>query len=184
MSHDTTRPRQRTKARAAPAADSAARAWPKPAKFKIGEVARLLGTNVSTIRYYEREGLLSPLRSPGGTRRYNEAEVARFRVALKLTALGVPLKDLVALTRARPGAPSGGHSSRLVLREVHKVRAQLQARADELAAVLASIARAAELVSTCYDCTNEPTNATCPECPCSTRFDESDILALTWSVRD
>lgn len=158
--------------------------WPKPAKFKIGDVARMLGTNVSTLRYYEREGLLSPLRSAGGTRRYNEAEVARFRVALKLTGLGVPLKDLVAMTRARPGCPTGGHSSRLVLREVHKVRAKIQAQLTELQAVLAAIERAAELVSTCFDCTKEPTNTTCPECPCSTRFDESDILALTWSVRD
>lgn len=158
--------------------------WPKPAKLKIGDVARMLGTNVSTLRYYEREGLLSPLRSAGGTRRYNEAEVARFRVALKLTGLGVPLKDLVAMTRARPGCPTGGHSSRLVLREVRKVRAKIQAQLTELQAVLAAIERAAELVSTCFDCTNEPTNTTCPECPCSTRFDESDILALTWSVRD
>jgi hypothetical protein len=33
------------------------------AKMKIGELARLAGTNVETIRYYERDGLL-PIPSP------------------------------------------------------------------------------------------------------------------------
>jgi DNA-binding transcriptional MerR regulator len=158
--------------------------WPKPAEYKIGDVARLLDTSVSTLRHYETEGLLTPTRSPGGTRRYNEAEVARFRIALKLTSLGVPLKEIIALTRARPGSPSGGHSSRLVLREVHKLRTRIEQEVEALKEVLTSIDRAAELVATCLDCPNEPTNSTCPECPCSTRFSESEILALTWSVRD
>jgi MerR family transcriptional regulator, Zn(II)-responsive regulator of zntA len=157
--------------------------WPKQATYKIGDVARLVGSNVSTLRYYEREGLLSPERSAGGTRLYNDAEVARFKVAIELTALGVPLKDLVELTRARPGCPTGGHSSRLVLRQLSKLRAEIQKRRDDLDEVLHSMSRAAELVSTCFECTKEPTNGTCPECPCSTRFHESSMLALTWSVR-
>lgn len=159
-------------------------AWPKPARFKVGGVARMLGTNVSTLRYYEREGLLSPERSAGGTRLYNEAEVARFKIAFHLTSLGIPLRDIVALTRARPGCPSGGHSSRMVLKEVFKLRTAIRKQRDELNQILDSMNRAAELVSTCFDCTKLPTNSGCPECPCSTRFDESSILALTWSVRD
>lgn len=158
--------------------------WPKPAEFKIGDVARMLETNVSTLRYYEREGLLSPKRSPGGTRFYNEAEVARFRIAFQLTSLGIPLQDVVAITRARPGCPTGGHSSRQVLRALFSLRQTIQRQRDELDEILQSMVRAAELVSTCFDCIKLPTNAGCPDCPCSTQFDESAILALTWSVRD
>ena len=158
--------------------------WPKPAEFKIGDVARMLNTNVSTLRYYEREGLLNPERSPGGTRFYNEAEVARFRIAFQLTALGISLQDIVAITRARPGCPTGGHSSRQVLRALFKLRQTIQKQRDELDQILQSMVRAAELVSTCFDCTKLPTNSGCPDCPCSTQFDESAILALTWSVRD
>ena len=63
-------------------------------------------------------------------------------------ALGIPLKDLVELTRARPGCPTGGHSSRLVLKVLSKPRATIQKRRDELDGVLRSMNRAAELVST------------------------------------
>jgi len=39
-------------------------------------------------------------------------------------------------------------------------------------------------VATCLDCALEPTNITCPDCPCSTRFTASQLIALTWSVDD
>lgn len=158
--------------------------WPKPAKYKIGDVARLLGTNVSTLRYYESEGLIAPGRTPGGTRLYNEAEIARLRIGLQLTSLGIPLQTLVEILRARPGAPTGGHSSRLVLQALGRIRATITKQRDELSEVLRSIERGAELVSTCLDCTKPPTNTGCSDCPCSTRFEESSMLALTWSVRD
>jgi DNA-binding transcriptional MerR regulator len=158
--------------------------WPKPSVYKIGDVARLLGTSVSTLRYYENEGLLTPVRTSGGTRLYNDAEVARFRIALKLTALGIPLQELVEVTRARPGQPTGGHSSRRVLRRLAKIRETILRQRDDLNEVLRSIERGAELVATCLDCTLEPTNAGCPDCPCSTHFEDSSMLALTWSVRE
>lgn len=37
--------------------------------FRIGELARLTGTRVETIRYYERIGLLPPPARTGGTGR-------------------------------------------------------------------------------------------------------------------
>ena len=70
------------------------------------------------------------------------------------------------------------------MQRLAKIRAAVTKQRDDLNAVLADIERGTELVSTCLDCTKEPTNTGCPDCPCSTRFDESAMLALTWSVRD
>jgi DNA-binding transcriptional MerR regulator len=153
-------------------------------QFKIGEVARELGTTVRTLRYYEQQGLLTPPRTAKGTRRYSSWHVARFRAALMLTGLGIPLEDVVALTRARPGSPSGSVSSRKVLKALQGLRAAALDRRARFDQLLRDIQRAGELVATCLDCTLEPTNTTCPDCPCSTRFAESQVLALTWSVDD
>ncbi|SDR46104.1 hypothetical protein SAMN05444161_4144 [Rhizobiales bacterium GAS191] len=57
-------------------------------------------------------------------------------------------------------------------------------RGAELDGVLQSIDRAAELVAQWLDCPLEPKNSSCPDYPCSTRSEESAILALTWSVRE
>lgn len=157
---------------------------PRTPRFMIGEVARALGTTVRTLRYYEQQGLLAPPRTLKGTRRYSPWHVARFRAALMLTGLGIPLADVIALTRARPGSPSGSVSSRKVLKELHQLRATLIARRAHLERLLLEIRRAGALVATCLDCPLEPTNTTCPDCPCSTRFDEAQLLALTWSVDD
>jgi DNA-binding transcriptional MerR regulator len=155
---------------------------PREPRVKIGEVARQLGTTVRTLRYYEQQGLLTVPRTAKGTRLYSSWHVARFRAALLLTGLGIPLEDVVALTRARPGAPSGSVSSRKVLKELQGLRTTVLDRRARFEALLADIQRAGELVATCLDCTPEPTNATCPDCPCSTRFAEAQLLALTWSV--
>lgn len=157
---------------------------PRQPQLKIGEVARQLGTTVRTLRYYEQQGLLVPPRTARGTRLYSSWHVARFRAALMLTGLGIPLGDVVALTRARPGAPSGSVSSRKVLEELRRLRATVLDRKARFEQLLADIERAGQLVSACLDCTLEPTNTTCPDCPCSTRFEESRLLALTWSVDD
>lgn len=48
--------------------------------MKIGEIARLTGCKVVTIRYYEREGLLpAPDRSGGNYRLYSEQDLERLK---------------------------------------------------------------------------------------------------------
>ncbi len=43
----------------------------------IGDVARLLGVSVDTIRRWERQGHITGTRTPGGQRRFTLAEVTR-----------------------------------------------------------------------------------------------------------
>ena len=45
--------------------------------YKIGEVARLLGTTTQALRFYEQEGIIIPQKSENGTRFYSEADIIR-----------------------------------------------------------------------------------------------------------
>jgi len=47
--------------------------------YTIGEAADLLGISVPTIRMYEREGLIVPLRKSSGHRLYAESDLQRIR---------------------------------------------------------------------------------------------------------
>jgi MerR family transcriptional regulator/heat shock protein HspR len=47
--------------------------------YTIGEAADLLGISVPTIRMYEREGLIVPLRKTSGHRLYAESDLQRIR---------------------------------------------------------------------------------------------------------
>ncbi len=69
--------------------------------LRIGEVARLVGVKVQTIRNYEQQRLLEPLtRSETGRRLYGREEVARLRFIRQANLAGLTLaevKDLLAL---------------------------------------------------------------------------------------
>ncbi len=67
----------------------------------IGELAKLSGLPIDTIRFYERKGLLkSPLRSEGGFRLFSDQDVSRLKFVQRAQALGFSLgevRDLLIL---------------------------------------------------------------------------------------
>jgi MerR family transcriptional regulator, heat shock protein HspR len=70
--------------------------------YSISIVAKLTGLHEQTIRQYERQGLLTPQRSAGGTRSFSEEDVARLRMIANLThELGVNLAGVEIILRLR-----------------------------------------------------------------------------------
>jgi DNA-binding transcriptional MerR regulator len=63
----------------------------------IGELALLLGVNPKTIRYYESEGLLKPLRH-GKFRTYRRIDVGRLKLIMSLRRLGVSVANIKSLS--------------------------------------------------------------------------------------
>ncbi|HEY0934120.1 MAG TPA: helix-turn-helix transcriptional regulator [Trebonia sp.] len=62
--------------------------------FSISVAAELAGLHPQTLRIYEREGLLDPLRSAGGTRRYSRNDLDRLQEICALTADGLNLAGI------------------------------------------------------------------------------------------
>ncbi len=68
------------------------------ATYSIGSLGRLTGTNVETIRYYERIGLLpAPPRTAGNYRAYGDGHVRRLAFIRRARGLGFPLETVRAL---------------------------------------------------------------------------------------
>lgn len=55
------------------------------AMYVISAAAQLAGMHPQTLRQYDREGLVRPARTPGGGRRYSDADVARLREVQRLS---------------------------------------------------------------------------------------------------
>ena len=64
------------------------------AVYIISVAAELSGMHPQTLRIYERRGLISPYRTPGGTRRYSQADIDRLLVIQELTSAGVNLEGV------------------------------------------------------------------------------------------
>ena len=62
--------------------------------YMIGIAAELAGMHPQTLRMYERRGLVAPSRSPGGTRLYSQADVARLRRVQQMSETGLNLTGI------------------------------------------------------------------------------------------
>ncbi|WFB05860.1 MerR family transcriptional regulator [Streptomyces sp. LX-29] len=62
--------------------------------LSIGELARRTGVPVRTVRFYCDEGVLTPVRSTGGHRRFDPSAVERLTLVKRLRALGLGLRAI------------------------------------------------------------------------------------------
>ncbi|HYZ55340.1 MAG TPA: helix-turn-helix transcriptional regulator [Streptosporangiaceae bacterium] len=62
--------------------------------FSISVAAELTGLHPQTLRIYEREGLLDPARSAGGTRRYSRRDLDRLQEICALTGEGLNIAGI------------------------------------------------------------------------------------------
>ena len=66
----------------------------RDAVYIISVAAELAGVHPQTLRIYERKGLITPYRTPGGTRRYSNADLERLTLIQELTNDGVNLEGV------------------------------------------------------------------------------------------
>jgi MerR family transcriptional regulator/heat shock protein HspR len=64
------------------------------AVYVISVAAELAGVHPQTLRIYERRGLITPFRTPGGTRRYSQADLDRLALIQDLTDEGLNLEGV------------------------------------------------------------------------------------------
>lgn len=108
-------------------------------RYTISVAAELTGMHPQTLRMYEQRGLLSPRRTPGGTRRYSDADLERLRrIASLTTEAGMNLVGAVHVLALEQTVAA-------LEQQIARLQAQLAAQAqrarDELADVHRSYRR-------------------------------------------
>ncbi len=90
--------------------------------YMISIAAELAGVHPQTLRIYEREGFISPMRSPGGTRLYSEEDIEAVRTIQELTReKGVNLAGARLILRLR-----------LQVQELTKALAEMEKRVGQI----------------------------------------------------
>lgn len=62
--------------------------------YTIGEVAQKFNLTVSTLRYYDSEGLFPNLKKESGIRKFSENDIETLRVIECLKKTGLEIKDI------------------------------------------------------------------------------------------
>ena len=63
-------------------------------QYSIGEFSQISKLSIHTLRYYEKEKLLAPIRSENNRRCYSANDLAWLEFILRLKATGMPLKEI------------------------------------------------------------------------------------------
>jgi DNA-binding transcriptional MerR regulator len=69
--------------------------------YSIGEFAKIVGVTMSTLRYYEKEGLLTPHRNENNLREYTDNDIGWVRFLLHLKDSGMSMTELKQYTEWR-----------------------------------------------------------------------------------
>ena len=63
-------------------------------EYSIGEFSEATGLSTHTLRYYEKEGLLSVGRGRGGQRFYLDSDLRWVEFIMRLKETGMPLREI------------------------------------------------------------------------------------------
>ncbi len=62
--------------------------------YTIGQVSQMFGLPISTLRYYDNQGLFPFLKRKGGVRQFSDREIEALRVIECLKKSGLEIKDI------------------------------------------------------------------------------------------
>ena len=147
---------------------------------KIGDVAGILGTTIRAIRYYEEEGLLNPVRTPGGTRLYSARHLDRLRAILALAKNGYSLESIRALAELRTRCATGDETRQAVSKRLEELLAEIEQRMHDLRSLSVELRAARNVVQQCAGCHHPPNSLGCPQCPVIDRLPYVEMLNLIW----
>lgn len=104
--------------------------------YTIGQISEMFNLPISTLRYYDKEGLFPQMQRQSGIRKFSENEVEALRVIECLKASGLEIKDIKQfMDWATQGA------------ETYKKRRELfEARREVIEAEIANLQKMLDMV--------------------------------------
>lgn len=104
--------------------------------YSIGQFSRRVGISEYTLRYYEKEGLISPNRNPNGIRYYTAEDVEWMTFLMNLKSTGMKMADLRKYIVLRAQGKSTLQERREMLKERQEVIRERIAALQETLTVL------------------------------------------------
>jgi MerR family redox-sensitive transcriptional activator SoxR len=77
-----------------------------PHRLSVREIAEASGVAPSAVRFYEKRGLITAIRTAGNQRRFDDSASCRIRVARLAQSVGLTVNDIADLFADLPAEPS------------------------------------------------------------------------------
>ena len=104
--------------------------------YTIGQISEMFHLPISTLRYYDREGLFPNLQRSGGARRFTDREIETLRVIECLKKSGLEIRDIkVFMEWCSMGSSTYPRRLELFVRQEEAVREEMRRLEKTLAMI-------------------------------------------------
>ena len=150
--------------------------------IKIGKLSRLSGLSERTLRYYEELGIITPIRSDGGTRLYHASDVEIAALAQRMRQLDIKVETIRAIATKRRDFTSGDQSSSAMIDLLEELVDTLGQRISRTLSLQEEAIKTLRLVRQCRGCKNPPSPKGCPDCPMEVSPDRTALARMIWQA--
>lgn len=148
-----------------------------PKWLSTGDMARLSGTTLRTVRFYETEGLITPTEREGTShRRFSPVELRKLQCISGLREAGLSLQDIKTLIGIKGRCPSAESAAATLMNALSERITEMQQRIGVLERVRADLCATVETLRSCQECATPSFPAQCGTC---TRMNQPELPGAT-----
>jgi DNA-binding transcriptional MerR regulator len=150
-----------------------------------GDMARRSGNTLRTVRFYEEEGILRPVRrTDGGHRLFDRQELDRLTLVTDLRAAGLSLDEIKQILAVKQTSGVAGEAARratdILARRIQELREKL----GVLARLQEDLTRTTDVMTVCVDCNDSAFPSRCESCSVMTQPSLPRSMRVLWSAQD
>lgn len=95
--------------------------------YSIGQVSEMFGLPISTLRYYDKQGLFPDMERSSGIRKFSDREIEALRVIQCLKKSGLEIKDIKQFMQwCKEGASTYENRRELFIKQKENVEAEIE----------------------------------------------------------
>jgi DNA-binding transcriptional MerR regulator len=145
-------------------------------------MARLCGSTLRTVRFYEEAGLLAPSgRSDGGHRLFERGELLKLQLILDLREAGLSLSDIRALFELKRECGTPEQASVRMAAILERQIDEMQKKIAKLRCLREELSSTVSVIRECHGCTDSRFPVGCSECEVMQRSELPRAVRLLWS---
>lgn len=136
-----------------------------PKWLSTGDMARLSGTTLRTVRFYETEGLIAPSSREGSAhRRFAPGELRKLQCISGMREAGLSLQDIKTLIGIKQRSPCAESAATALMTALNERIEEMHGRIAVLERVRADMCAAVEALRSCRECITPSFPSKCGSC--------------------
>ena len=155
------------------------------ALLTTGEMARRSSNTLRTVRFYEEEGILRPVRrTDGGHRLFDRRELDRLMLVTDMRAAGLSLDEIKQILEVKQNAQTGSEASKVAIDLLARRIDELREKLAVLARLQDDLTQTTDIMTACVTCDGTRFPSRCDTCSVITsRATLPRSMRVLWSTQ-